>query len=152
MRKVIIVLFSALIIGLVSCNKEDNGPTTINGPWELVKVESSFPPLVLERENITYTEKYQFNPDGSFSKVSTDVSTGTGIPFQALGKFNIIPNTSEDQLINLKLVFETGREIVGNCSSTNEERLFVNKVYQLVNNELAPCDGPVLFYERSATR
>lgn len=151
MRKITTLFFLALTISLVSCNKEDNGPSTINGPWELFKIESSFPPSVVEGENLTVTEKYQFNPDGSFSKVNSRVDSGTGLPYQALGKFTIIPNTSENQLLNLKLDFETGGESVASCSAKTEY-LFINTDYKLINIEWAPCDGPILYYERKPTR
>lgn len=153
MKKVITVLFSALVIGLVSCNKEDNSPSAaINGPWELVKSVSSWTGTVVEGENLTYTEKYQFNPDGSFSKTTTRGDLTSVLPRQGLGKFTIVPNTEEDQLMNLNLVFETGTDIAGTCVA-NKENLFISTNYQLINSSWAPCDGPTLFYERKpATR
>jgi hypothetical protein len=152
MKSIFTILIAALVLGTLSCKQEGDSPEgVVNGPWELVKITGGFSGDVIEGENLTYTEKYQFNSDGSFSKTTSRIVTGTGLPLQALGKFTIVPNTEPDQLMNLRLVFETNPDAAATCGPSIEE-VFINTDYQLINNKWAPCDGPILYYERSTSR
>lgn len=153
MKKILLALIMAMTsFGMISCDKEEIVPASVNGPWDLVKLVEARGGDPIVGQDIGFTEKYEFFAGGGFAKTSTRIDTDTGQPIKALGKFTIIPNTSEEQLLNLRLVFETKPELIVNCNSTTEERLFINADYQLVNDSWLRCDGEIFIYERSASR
>lgn len=146
-----ILLLVIFVFISISCNQDDKNPDfNILGYWNLKEIR---PTSGIDGTQFQHEEKYIFNSDNSFIKISNQ-SKETGstldVPNQALGTYTIKPieHQGEDFIFELVLKFDTHESMAANCGEGPIEYLFVDKGFQLVNSSWATCDGPMLLYAK----
>ncbi|WP_194975012.1 hypothetical protein [Aquiflexum lacus] len=137
---------------LSSCQQVDKDPEiNILGYWNLVEVTGSISNLDYSGSEIDFSEKYIFNDDGSFIKITNKIK-GSGklltVPEQALGLYELIPSDNSAHLFELILTFETNLDLVANCGEGNQEFLYINNSKNLTNFSWAACDGLGFIYSK----
>ncbi|MGY6559728.1 MAG: hypothetical protein ACXIT9_10675 [Nitritalea sp.] len=142
------------LISLSSCDKEPQDPAfRVLGNWEL-KDEILYAPQGFALEG--QRDRYIFFQDQTFIKLSEQrYRTGEEreetlfSPFQALGRFELLPTDDPRFIYELRLVFDTGTDLVASCQELDAEKLFLSPDFELVNSEMASCEGPLLIYGKA---
>jgi hypothetical protein len=133
------ILFIFVIICVVlSCKKEsvyDKFPQE----WKLVGMYAMDPSTMETGTDMFWQETYLLNNDGTFIKKRES----SGTLKEASGTFSI-KDFKDDKF--LELVFESGENIAGTCTSGVETIWFKSEL--LMQSTWSSCDGPGLMYER----
>lgn len=138
----------------ISCNQDDKNPDfNILGYWNLKEIKSVGQVSRFDGTQFQHEEKYIFNSDNSFIKISNqskEEGSTLDVPNQALGTYTIksIEHEGEDFIFELVLKFDTNESMAANCGEGAIEYLFVDKDFQLVNSSWAACDGPMFLYAK----
>jgi len=108
--------------------------------WKLVQMTAGMVNSQTTGADMDWQESYTFKPDGTFLK--TRETNGTT---QTASGLYVIENLTDGTYV--KLTFQSGTEIIGNCTGNDEEQLYVPSNDKLQGTWLA-CDGPGLTYEQ----
>lgn len=150
MKKLLLSILFLIVIS--SCHQDDNDPDiNILGYWNLVEMTNSMSGDVHNNKPVDFSEKYIFNDDKSFIKITNKIK-GSGnlltVPEQALGIYEMIPSDNSGFLYELTLTFETNPALAANCGEGNQEFLYINSSKKLTNFTWAACDGPGFIYSK----
>ncbi|WP_373520301.1 hypothetical protein, partial [Aquiflexum sp.] len=137
-----LVLFLFFVV-LSSCHQDDKDPAiNILGYWNLVEMTTSMSDVSIGVDSIDFSEKYIFNDDGTFIKLTSKIK-GNGelltVPEQALGVYEMIPSDNSVFLYELILTFDTNLALVANCGEGNQEFMYINNSKKLTNFTWAAC-------------
>jgi len=147
-RYATLFLFLSLFI-LVSCAEDDDfGLESTqfvfsNQKWELVQMSGSFQNSETTGEEMDWQEYYIFSPEGTFVKSRTVDEEVT----EATGTFEVV-EYDNDLNHYLELTYQTGNELVGNCTGDDKELLIYRNSIMISSLWMA-CDGPGLDYSLS---
>ncbi|WP_143960487.1 hypothetical protein [Litoribacter populi] len=146
----IIYLFALIGLIFTACNNDDEVPAgvTIEGEWRISRVDyQGFPEDFDEEDEEFWETTYVFGTDNRFTKITNRPGAGG----EASGTYSRTQPDSELDLDEVEgyysLSFETGGEIVESCGSQTAEIFTLMHTGELIN-ELAPCDGPNLYYTK----
>ncbi|EIM78325.1 hypothetical protein A3SI_04242 [Nitritalea halalkaliphila LW7] len=129
-----LVLAFVALVGLSSCDKEPQDPAfRVLGNWEL-KDEILYAPQGFALEG--QRDRYIFFQDQTFIKLSEqryrarDEQQEEALfsPYQALGRFELLPTEDPRFIYELRLVFDTGTDIVASCQELDAEKLFLSLI------------------------
>lgn len=150
MKKLLVPILFLMVMS--SCHQDDKDPDiNILGYWNLVEMISPVTGEAIGVENVDFSEKYIFNDDKSFIKITNKIK-GSGellrVPEQALGIYEMIPSDNSGFLYELILTFETNLTMAANCGEGNQEFLYINSSKKLANFTWSACDGPGFIYSK----
>jgi hypothetical protein len=144
-----------ILLGLASCNQDEKEPENyIYGYWNLVAITTQFQSSEIDKSQLDFEEKYVFNQDGTFIKLTThskDTGEKLQVPMQALGSYTFRPYMAgnENLLYELELHYDTNPEMAVNCGGDGSMEAMVFTVdKQLINSTWAACDGPYFIYSK----
>lgn len=148
-----LILLVVLAIFSNSCNQDDKNPDfNILGYWNLKEIRPSWTIPGFDGTQFVHEEKYIFNTDNSFIKISNQSKEGRTLDVsnQALGTYTIKPieHNGEGLIFELVLKFDTNETMAANCGEGPIENLYVNKDFQLLNASATACDGPLFLYAK----
>jgi len=144
--------YSALLLFLVffaSCAEDDDfGLESTqfvfsDQKWELVQMSGSFQNSETTGEEMDWQEYYIFSPEGTFIKSRTVDEEVT----EATGTFEVV-EYDNDLNHYLELTYQTGNELVGNCTGDDKE-LLIYRNSTMISSLWMACDGPGLDYSLS---
>ena len=147
-RYATLFLFLSLFI-LVSCAEDDDfGLESTqfvfsDQKWELVQMSGSFQNSETTGEEMDWQEYYIFSPEGTFIKSRTVDEEVT----EATGTFEVV-EYDNDLNHYLELTYQTGNELVGNCTGDDKE-LLMYRNSTMISSLWMACDGPGLDYSLS---
>ncbi|WP_396633150.1 hypothetical protein [Maribacter sp. R86514] len=147
-RYATLFLFLSLFI-LVSCAEDDDfGLESTqfvfsDQKWELVQMSGSFQNSETTGEEMDWQEYYIFSPEGTFIKSRTVDEEVT----EATGTFEVV-EYDNDLNHYLELTYQTGNELVGNCTGDDKE-LLIYRNSTMISSLWMACDGPGLDYSLS---
>lgn len=150
MKKLLIPFLFFVVLS--SCQQDDKNPEiNILGYWNLVEMTTSMSNEGIGVGSIDFSEKYIFNDDGTFIKITNKIKGGgklLTVPEQSLGVYEMLPSENSGNLYELILTFETNLELVANCGEGNQEFLYINNSKKLINFTWSACDGPGFIYSK----
>lgn len=140
MQKIVFLFITGVLLSY-SCSSDDDGdPTTYENLWVLVKMSGATPNSETTGDAMQWQEFYNFAQNRTFTKSRTREGKITKLS----GKFRDSVIQGEPVLL---LSYPEENEIIGSCSGTPEELLYVKSTNLMISNWQA-CDGPALFYEK----
>ncbi|WP_373494496.1 hypothetical protein [Aquiflexum sp.] len=150
MKKLLIPFLFFVVLS--SCHQDDKDPeVNILGYWHLVEMTNSLTHNTSNEEAVDFSEKYIFNDDGTFIKLTNKIKENgklLTVPEQALGVYEMIPSDNSVFLYELILTFDTNLALVANCGEGNQEFMYINNSKKLTNFTWAACDGPGFIYSK----
>lgn len=141
-----------LFVVLSSCHQDDKNPDiNILGYWNLVEIRSHAP-ADMGASEVDFEEKYIFNDDGTFIKITQNSKKGDSmeIPLQAFGKYQLLeieemnPNIAHTFL----LTFETNTQMAATCEQDFTEVVYISHDKKLFNMSWFACDGLGYVYSK----
>lgn len=111
--------------------------------WELIAMTGSYRGSETIGVDMAWQEYYLFTPDGTFVKSRTIDGEIT----EANGTFEVLEYEGDTEHY-LELTYETGKELVGNCTGNNNE-LLIYRTSNRISSMWMACDGPGLDYALS---
>jgi hypothetical protein len=134
-----LVLIPLFIFTLISCTK--NKDEVFPQKWQLIKMfGGQIGYYESTGTDMAWQEYYLLNSNGTFTKHRER----DGKVIEASGTFTF-KNKSDGKYFYL--TYNSGGQIIGNCSSNNIETLLLKSGNNLFNT-WADCDGPGLEYTR----
>ena len=108
--------------------------------WHLIRITTSITGDFKEGTEMEFQESFILHSSGLFTK-TRETSAGT---VEGFGKYSF--NEGENGTI-LELLHDSTNQTIVNCSGDLIE-LFSMATNETLVGSSAPCDGPILFYER----
>lgn len=137
--------FVLMVLFLNSCSNTDSDIETSKfmanefpQKWKLVKMAGSMAGSETTGADMTWQENYIFKSDGSFVKTRTV----NGESNSAKGIYNF---HEEQQAFVLD--YDTSSSLIENCTTANNEYLYLDEDHHYLINSVQACDGPGLYYE-----
>ncbi|WP_421824268.1 hypothetical protein [Flagellimonas oceanensis] len=138
-----LLLSLMVLMVLVACDSTDEGMGLgPEGYYELSSVNSGMSGLIVDREDLDFSESIEFFADSTFVKnrVYADSSS------TASGNYSSLVMDGHDYL---KLQYDNDTYLIQSCGPHLEEYLRVLNETEIFNGSYLPCDGPGYHYIRS---
>lgn len=139
-------IYILLIVALASCASDDDYGLASTQfvfseqKWVLTQMSGSFQNSETKGEDMEWQEYYIFSPEGTFIKSRTVDEEVT----EAIGTFEVV-EYDNDLNHYLELTYQTGNELVGNCTGDDKE-LLIYRNSTMISSLWMACDGPGLDY------
>jgi len=132
-----------------SCSNDDNSVeilkfslTDFPQTWELSSINAGLSGEIIDAEEISVSEIYVLNDNGTFSKEFQDEFVQGNMN----GKYDVTTTENREYLI---LTYEVDIDSLSYCSNGNVETMLVSDNEQILSNgSCLAFDGPAMYYER----
>lgn len=136
-----------LLVGLLtSCSKDEDDTLkpemSLYGKWTLVKITGSMPSYELTESSLDRYESYNFNEDGTFTKIRVKDNVSTNASGTFLAKVN-------DGVTYLELTYTSESDLIGSCYGNLKEELYLSDDKITLSSTWKHCDGPGLDYQKN---
>ena len=141
-------IFCILLLAM-ACSKDESqterfpfNAEILPQKWELFRMSGSLAGSETEGAEMQWQESYVLRGNDTFTKKRSS-EDGT---IEAGGTFEFI--LEEDGSQGVLFTYQEGSDIIGNCTGTNSEYLYLRDEEQTLQSTWWACDGPGLFYQR----